>query len=360
MSRTLKSRSVSIRDVAALAGVSLGSASRVINNVENVTAATREKVEWAIEQLGYRPNHAAQSLRLRASRTIGVMLTDVTNPLYAKLFRALEERFIPAGYMLLLANGLNNTQRELDILAMFKSRGMDGVILAPGNERQPAVLAAVQALEAPVVILDRDMPLEGKDCVLFDHVAGMHVAVSRLVGYGHRRIALVLGQTPDTPERRPIRSRIGGFRQAFDAHGLPVPEDLIVLSPSTVHATFHTMSALLRSADRPTAIIAQGTNILHECLNAIRVAPLRIPDDITVVSIGDPDFARTYMPPLCSIRIDLQEAARACGDLLLARIQEKMAAAVQPICVAPQFVLRQSCGTLAPPARNSDQVRAMP
>ncbi len=350
MSESLKSRSVSIRDVAALAGVSLGSASRVINNVDNVTAATREKVERAIEELGYRPNHAAQSLRLRASRTIGCMLTDVTNPLYAKLFRALEERFRPEGYMLLLANGLNNPQRELDILAMFKSRGMDGMILAPGNERDAEVVASVQAFEAPVVILDRDMQLVDKDYVLFDHLAGMHAAVSHLIAQGHRRIALVLGQTPDTPVRRPIRLRIDGFRSGFSAHGLAVPEDLIVQSPADTHATFHTMSALLHGAARPTAIIAQGTNILHECLNAIGASHLRIPHDVSVISIGDPDFAHTYMPPLCSVRVDLQQTARVCGDLLLGRIRRDQAHASQTVWVSPQFVLRQSCGAVAAPA----------
>ena len=350
MSETQKTRAVSIRDVAALAGVSLGSASRVINRAENVTAATREKVERAIEQLGYRPNHAAQSLRLRASRTIGCMLTDVTNGLYAKLFRALEERFRPEGYMLLLANGLNNPQRELDILSMFRSRSMDGLILAPGNERDPDVLAAVQALDVPVVILDRDMPA-GKDSLLFDHVAGMTTAVTHLIAQGHRRIVLVLGQTPDTPSRRPIRLRIDGFRNGFTTNGLSVPEDLVLLSPADTHATFHTVSALLKGANPPTAIIAQGTNILHDCLNAIVACGQRIPDDVAVVSIGDPDFAHTYMPPLCSIRIDLQQTAQLCGDLLLGRIREDLSGEPRVMQVCPELVLRQSCGSAPEPGQ---------
>lgn len=350
MSETQKARAVSIRDVAALAGVSLGSASRVINRAENVTAATREKVERAIEQLGYRPNHAAQSLRLRASRTIGCMLTDVTNGLYAKLFRALEERFRPEGYMLLLANGLNNPQRELDILSMFRSRSMDGLILAPGNERAPDVLAAVQALDVPVVILDRDMPV-GKDSLLFDHVAGMTTAVTHLIAQGHRRIALVLGQTPDTPSRRPIRLRIEGFRNGFTANGLAVPDDLVVLSPADTHATFHTMSTLLKGKNAPTAVIAQGTNILHDCLNAIVACGLRIPDDVAVVSIGDPDFAHTYMPPLCSIRIDLQQTAQLCGDLLLGRIREDLSGEPRVMQICPELVQRQSCGSAPEPGQ---------
>src|SRR5690606_19534171 len=130
-------------------------------------------------------NHAAQSLRLRTTRTIGCLLTDVTNPLYAKLFRALEERMRKAGYMMLLANSLNIAEREIEILSTFQSRGMDGVILAPGNERDRDVLKVINELTLPAVILDRDVGSK-TDQVLIDHVPGMHSVMSRLAELGHK------------------------------------------------------------------------------------------------------------------------------------------------------------------------------
>ena len=129
MPRVSTSKSVSIKDVAELAGVSLGSASRVINKASNVTAETREKVEQAIAALGYRPNHAAQSLRLRNTRTVGCLLTDVSNPLYANLFRAFEERMRAAGYMTLLANSLNLPDRDgVSSLAHARAKGQAEIV----------------------------------------------------------------------------------------------------------------------------------------------------------------------------------------------------------------------------------------
>jgi LacI family transcriptional regulator len=339
MPRVPKPKSVSIRDVAELAGVSLGSASRVINKVDNVTAETREKVEQAIAALAYRPNHAAQSLRLRTTRTIGCLLTDVTNPLYAKLFRALEERMRAAGYMMLLANSLNLAEREIDILSTFQSRGMDGVILAPGNERDRDVLKAINDIGVPAVILDRDMESQ-TDQVLFDHVPGMHGVVSRLAAMGHRRMALIVTQSPN----RPMRRRTEGFRSGLQASGLAVDEELIVRLPTAMSPAFDAVMNLLQRPNRPTAIVAMGTNILNETLNAISALHLRIPHDVSVVSIGDPDFAANYAPAISSLRVDLDAAAQASTELLLSRLKGQGGDKPRSVMIDCHYIERQSCG----------------
>lgn len=337
-SRGASTGGISIRDVAERAGVSLGSASRVINQAANVTEATRLRVQAAIAELGYRPNHAAQSLRLRSSRTIGCMLTDVTNPLYGQLFHALEERLRKAGYVVLLANSLNSAEREIDILSTFQARGMDGVVIAPGNERHAAVVQAVQALGIPTVILDRDMAAN-RDRVQFDHAPGMRGVASYLAGLGHRRIALLVTQAAS----RPMRRRIEGYAAGLRAHGLAVDESLIVRLPTAMSSSFSAVSLLLHRSAPPTALIAMGTHILSEALNAITVQRLRIPEDISVVSIGDPDFARSYLPPLSALRVDIDRAAEDCAALLLARIGQAGNGDPRTVKVAADFVLRQSC-----------------
>jgi len=313
----MKKKGVDIRDVAALAGVSVGSASRVINGVENVSAATREKVERAIAVLDYRPNHAAQSLRSRSSKTIGCLFTDVTNPLYARLFRALEERLRSEGYMLLLANGLNDVQREAETLALFGRRGMDGVIAAPGNERDATVLAALNALSMPVVILDRDMALPACDAVLFDHAAGMRTAMAHLFSLGHRQVALALWRASS----RPVRRRIEGYRAAYRAAGL-VPPDMLVQAESATGSVHADVDALLRRPDRPTAIVAQGTYTLGSTLQAIADNGLRIPQDISVISIGDTDAARDHRPSISLLNVDSQRVAELVAEQLRSRMAE--------------------------------------
>jgi LacI family transcriptional regulator len=308
---------VDIRDVAALAGVSVGSASRVINGAENVSPETRDKVERAIAILDYRPNHTAQALRSRSSKTIGCLFTDVTNPLYARLFRSLEERLRKDGYMLLLANGLNDAQRETETLAMFGRRGMDGVIAAPGNETDAQVLAALNGLPMPVVVLDRDMATPGCDALLFDHAAGMKAAMAELFAQGHTRIALALWRASS----RPVRRRIEGYRAAYKAAGLRVP-DMLVQAASATSSVFADVNALLQRADRPTAIIAQGTYTLGSTLRAIETNGLRVPQDISVVTIGDTDFARDHAPSISLLNVDAQRVAEGIATLLRSRMAD--------------------------------------
>lgn len=313
----MRPKQISIRDVAALAGTSVGSASRVINGAANVTPEVRARVERAIAALNYRPNHAAQALRSRSSKTIGCMFSDVTNPLYARAFRALEARFFSAGYMLLLANGLNDAKREISILNTFQLRGMDGVIIAPGNERDAGVLEAVRHLTMPVVIYDRDMKVDA-DTVLYDHVDGIKTAATHLMGLGHSRIALVLWQA----KSRPVRRRIEGYKAAFKAAGLPVPE-LLIQGPTPTSSSYDAVTEMLNGPAAPTAIIAQGTQTLGSTLRAIADAGKRVPDDISVIGIGDSDFAENYAPPLTVLRTPVESVADCASAMLLERIQAR-------------------------------------
>lgn len=331
-----------MKDVASLAGVSLGSVSRVINKFENVSPEVREKVERAMVALDYRLNHAAQTLRSRSSRTVGCMLTDVTNPLYANLFRVFEEKFRAEGYMVLLANSLNLIEWEVNILEMFRNRGMDGVLIAPGNERNAKVLAAVNQLGIPAVIVDRDMAAH-HDHVQFDHVHGIKQAVSHLIELGHRDIAIVISSVAS----RPMRRRLQGFHAGFAAHGLNALEELIVRLPSSTSEAFEPVSALLASKRPPTAILSLGTNVLGDVLSAISARGLRIPRDISVVSMGDPAFARRHVPSIATVSVDLDVAAGESAQLLLERMRGGYDGKPRLVVVRTEFEARESCA--APP-----------
>jgi LacI family transcriptional regulator len=333
---------ISIRDVAARAGVSVGSASRVVNDAANVAPELRERVRAAIAELGYRPNHAARSLRLQSTRTIGCMLSDVTNPLYGKIFHAFEDRLRGTGYVVLLANSLDSAEREVEILSTFESRGMDGVIMAPGNERDESVLRAVQKLSMPAVVLDRDIAPE-LDHVQYDHLPGMRAVTEHLAGLGHRQIALVVARAT----RRNMRGRIDGFRAGLAAAGLRADDDLIVELASAMSSSYSEVSQLLSRRPRPTALVVLGS-LLTDTLNAIANQGLRIPDDVSLVSLGDPTFARSYTPPITTLRIDVQQAAERVVSLLLNRVERGERGDGVTVKLAPELIVRGSCA--APPA----------
>jgi LacI family transcriptional regulator len=339
-------RKPSIKDVATLAGVSLGSVSRVINGVANVTPEVREKVHAAMTQLDYRLNHAARTLRSRSSRTVGCMLTDVTNPLYARLYRVFEEQFRAAGYMVMLANGLNQLEWELDILAMFRSRGMDGVILAPGFERHARVRTAIDSLGIPAVVLDRDIASH-QDQVLFDHAAGVKAAVQHLLALGHRRVALIVGAT----NNRPMRRRIDGYRAGLATLDLkPDPALIVRLSSATVSAERAVGTLLARPrAGRPTAIVTLGTSVLADVLNGVSAAGLQVPHDISVVSMGEPDFVRSHQPAISSVVVDLEDAAVQSCQLLLQRMRGQTHLPPRRVMLPTVFIARGSVGPAPQP-----------
>lgn len=335
----MSKKRVDLRDVAALAGVSLGSASRAINGVENVSSETRERVQRAIDILGYRPSHAARVLRSRLSKTIGCMLSEATNPLYARLFQAMEARLRAEGYVLLLATGLNDADRELENLRLFAERGMDGMILTPGNERDRRILDFLDSSEMPAVILDRDIETK-KDVVMFNHAPAVKRITRELLDLGHRRIALLVSHVDVRPNRR----RIEAFKTAMREHGIASPNDLVRLQTTSTASTFDEVVGLLKGQDPPTAFIVQGTNTLLSVLNATAAVGARIPDDVSIISIGDPDFARTHVPPIAALKVKTEDIVERTVDLLLTRIKGDRSARPQRALVQFDFERRASCG----------------
>lgn len=342
-SKTLKPN---VKDVALLAGVSLGSVSRTLNGVANVSPEVRDKVMHAMTTLGFRLNHAARTLRSRSSHTVGCMLTDVTNPLYARLYRVFEERLRRAGYMVMLANSLNRLDWELEILSMFHSRGMDGVIIAPGFERNARVLAAIDQLGIPAVVLDRDTSAQ-QDHVLFDHARGVKAAVQHLLGLGHQRIALLVGASAN----RPMRRRIEGWRAGLATHGIKADPRLLVRLPYATAPAGDAVQQLLCLPEAPTALITLGTSVLADVLNATNAAGLQVPRDLSVVSMGEPDFARGYQPAISTVVLDSAAAAEQSCQMLLQRMLGQTSEAPRRVLLPTEFIDRDSCGP--PPSRSA-------
>jgi len=308
---------MNLKDVAALAGVSLGSASRALNGAGNISPDILRRVQEASTTLGYRPNHAARALRSRSTRTVGCMVSDIANPLYGRLFRTLEDRLAHSGYLMLVSSTANELDRERRTLSLFAERAMDAVIIAPGHERNAGLNAQVAALPMPVISLDRDLRTAAAS-ILFEHREGLQAVVEYLASLGHRRLSLIAAGL----RSRPGRERLRGFRQALRLAGLPSEEDLLVLPSTSMSPVFDEVRALLSRPDRPTGLIVQGTNILSSTLNAISHLGLRIPEDVSLVTIGCPDFARYHVPAFTTLRVDAVKLSDEIAEQLLARLAD--------------------------------------
>lgn len=344
-------RKLTIHEVAAAAGVSLGTVSRVLNGIASVRPEIRKRVLEAMRKLGYQPNAIAQSMRRQDTRVIGCMVTFVSHPVFTSTVTAAEAALRRAGYAMVLANTGDRTSRELELFDFFKRRRVDGLITTLGREDDPEAIQALRNLGAPVVLLEREV--EGPfDSVVSDSGGGCHAATRYLLELGHRRIALVTSAITN----RPGRERQKNFRKAHAEFGLQPEADLMRTWISSTEFGFRESYALLSAPLPPTAVIA-GVYELVGLMRAIRVLNLRVPEDISVIAFGDSDLAELTTPPITVVRWAADQIGRLAAELLMARLK-KGSVPSEPSCIMlpTEFVLRQSC---APPRGHPDQHRGL-
>jgi len=336
---------ITIRDVAKKAGVSLGTASRALNRTGRVSDAAIAAVNKAARELDYRPDVVARSLRTRSSGVIGLLVSDLANPLYARIITAAEAALQAEGYSLLVASTHNERKREESLIEIFRGRRVDALILGP-CEKESAELIEKLTEDLPVVALDRDFGANSVG-ILVGHASGAFQATQYLLNLGHTRIALL---TPGT-ELRTGKERIAGFRKAFEARGLTPDPALIRAERSAMQFAFSEAMSLLSYAERPTAFICLGTRILSGVLQAIRHTGHSVPQDVSVISIGDTDLSQLFSPTITSLSWDLDVMGTCAAQLVLKHLDRQLPTAHSDrIAIKTQLILRESCAPATPPS----------
>lgn len=335
-----ENKRASIKDVAKLAGVSLGTVSRAINNSGSVSSELRGRVEQAVVMLGYTPNHAAQSLRRGSTAMLGYMFPDIGNSLYNRLFSRLEDEFYARGYISVLSNSGADLDREVDTIARFQDRGVDVMVVAPSNERSPHLIRAIDESTPPVIILDRDIDVD-RDMIMFDHRRAISLCVEALVEQGHTRIGLVTWES----QSRPARERRESFLESTRSQGLHC-DDLIARATTSTASAHAPVTALLTAPDPPTALIAHGTNIAVSTLRAVEDQGLRVPEDLEVYCGGQNDFMRLYRPDLPYVHLDSEALITALHQAVARRIKDPRGA--EPVTDLIGFTLSTGSAESAP------------
>ncbi|MCD9122780.1 LacI family DNA-binding transcriptional regulator [Cupriavidus sp. UGS-1] len=338
---------VTIRDVARAAGVSVGTASRALNRSGPVSEAALQAVERAAKALAYAPDPIAQSMRTGTSGVVGLLVSDLANPLYARIITAVEARLQREGYAMVVGNTHNDKAQEELMVDLFRRRRVDGLILGPCETERPDYLAQISR-DLAVVAMDRDFGAQGSG-VHVEHARGSYEATRYLLDLGHTRIALM---TSDGA-LRPGRERISGYRKALEERGLTVDTALVRSRRSAMDLSFSDALALLSARDCPTAFICLGTRILSGVLQAMKQTGHRMPQDVSLICVGDSDLAQLYTPAITAIDWDLAAVGTAAAEMLLRGIgggsgaDDAKAAAGREIRLGTRVVLRESC---APPA----------
>jgi LacI family transcriptional regulator len=314
----VKSRkAVSMKDVAVLAGVSLGTVSNVINSPDLVRAPTRERVITAIDKLGWVPNQSARQLRAGRSRTLAVVVMDIANPFFTDLVLGAEDYGQERGYSVLVSNSAQQPGRERNHLQLLEQQRVGGVLLAPiwGLSDQ---VRQLRRRGIPVVLLDRAGNAEDLCSVSVDDVEGGRVAVQHLLDQGHTDIALVGGPA----DLEQIRDRRRGAELARAGHR---DARLLAVSTPRLDAASGVAAAgelaALPTAERPTAVFAANDLLAVGLLQGLVGSGLRVPDDVALIGFDDISFAASAAVPLSSVRQPGRDLGRRAAALLLDEIE---------------------------------------
>lgn len=332
-----------MRDVAALAGVSIKTVSRVVNAEAGVADAVRERVQDAVERLDYRHNLGASNLRRGTGRSglIGALLQDVSNSFSAALLRSLEDAARDRGTAILSASLDEEPDRERALVHDLVTRRVDGLVLMPSTDRQDYLSSEVRA-GLPVVFVDREPRGVAADSVTVENFEGAQMGVEHLLAQGHRRIACLT----DLAEIYTARDRYEGYVEAFRGRGLRPDAKLSVQALRGAGAAEAAVLHLLDLAEPPTAIFAGRNDLCHGSVRALRQRGLS--DSVALVGFDDFPLADLVSPPLTVIRQDVGRIGRVTAELLMARLDGDTSAP-QRIVVEPTLVVRGS-GEIPPPA----------
>lgn len=328
--------SIGIKDVARLAGVSPATVSRAFSGGP-VSADLKTKVEAAVKATGYRPNLSARRLRSQHSSTVGLIVSDIRNPFFTTLSRAVEDAAYRADMRVVLCNTDENPAREAMYLRLMQEERITGVIYAP--TRKMAETLASMDLDFPVVLVDRAGPTGGQDAVGIDNAEAAGLLVDHLVVKGHRRIVGFFGNTSST-----AAERHDGYAAAMARHGLPT--DACFLPPVAEAAEAEAMRRI-SAAERPDAVMVSNGLLLLGLYRGLRRAGLETPRDLAVAGFDNEAWTELVGPGLTVIEQPVADIGRAAMDLLFERLRTPDMA-TRKVILAGRLIVRGSSGARGP------------
>lgn len=300
-----------IKDVARVAGVSTATVSRVLANHSRVKEETRRKVMDAVEQLNYRPNLVARSLRVQKSAKIGLLVSDIRNPFFTAISRAVEDAAYESGYSVLMCNTDENPEKEELYLNLLYDENVAGIIFSP-TQKFSSKLASLDT-STPIVIIDRTVESDDVDMVLLDNFAAAYELTLHLINNGYRKLAGLFGDASTTGLQR---NR--GFHKALKDNGLsPVAAHFIA---PRIQQGYETTMALLKQKAKPDAIFTSNSLLTVGTLRAVRDSGLKIPDDVALVGFDETTWGALVDPPVTVIAQPTEEIGRTATELLFQRI----------------------------------------
>lgn len=338
----MKNNTVTIRDVAREAGVSVGTVSHVLNgSPRHVGATTRERVLAAAQALEYRPNVIARSMVKRATTTIGLVITELNNPLFVPVTEGVESVLRQEGYGIVLASS-HDMPSEMQAVETLRGRQVDGFIFMSLSVRYPADhLLCLNEQGVPLVAINRSLDHPEINRVIIEDCGAGREATLHLLDLGHTDVAIITG-----PRRSRVSAakRYQGWLEALAERGLEPCPDWIVDGDYTYEGGYQATSQLLKAAQRPTALFISNESMAVGALKCLFDAGVKVPQDIAVVTVGDPPFAAYTNPALTTMALPVEEAGRIAARLLVDWLKNGRPEPARQITLSCELKIRESCG----------------
>jgi LacI family transcriptional regulator len=332
--------SVTIKDVARLAGVSPMTVSRVINGSDRVKGDTRSRVERAIAELGYVPSRLARGLSRQRTGTLALIVPDVANPFFTQVVRAAENVARRAGYRVILCDTWSDLDIEREVIEEMIAHRVEGIVIAPVSDRSRPHLRRLAKFGVPFVLVDRTVEGIESDVVYGDNVGGARHLVDHLISLGHRRIGFIV----ESDEVSTARDRRHGYEAALAAAGLPLEPSLVVDATVDPAGGLAGMARLLALEEPPTAVFTVNNLVALGAIEAVRAAGLAVPDDVALVCFDDIEYASRLYPFLTVMEQPAETFGALGTQLLLERIESRAPERRRTVVLPAHFVIRKSCG----------------
>ena len=330
-----------LKEVAARAGVSIATTSRVLSGKDYVSGELRERVLVAVDELNYSPNGIARSMSQRRTLTIGLVVSDITNPFFTLMARGVEDTGQKSGYSVVLANTDEDLDRERSSLDVLRQKRVDGILLTVSSTETAHVRRLIDA-GIKIVLIDRSLPDLAVPSVQVNNVGGVREAMAYLLALGHQRIGIITGNLSESTGAE----RLAGYEVALAAAGMPLDRDLVVSGHFKESGGYAAAQRLWSVSDRATALISCNNAMTTGVLLALRERGARVPDDVSVVGFDDIPYYALLDRPLTAIAQPTYElGCQACALLLhlIADNNDDRLNVETKVRLPTTFIVRASC-----------------
>ncbi|WP_338833320.1 HTH-type transcriptional repressor PurR [Moorella humiferrea] len=330
-----------IKDVARRAGVSSATVSRILNKHPNVKVETREKVLEAMKELNFSPSFHARSMRIKKTHTIGLILSDITNPFYSETAKAVVDTADHLGYNVILGTTNNSIKTQKKYLEIIRRKQVDGLLFASVQLKDPTVEKVIEE-GFPHMLYNRRLARSDCNFVVIDNEQGSFLATEHLIKLGHKRIAYIRGPHNSSTGQE----RFNGYLKALKKYGLEYNQELVRDGEYDERQAHEATKVLLGLKERPTAIIAANDLMAFSSIECICRAGLKVPDDIAVIGFDDVEMSSHYNIQLTTVSKNKYEMAEIATRILIDIIEGENVPQPVQIVLKPQLIIRRTCGAL--------------